>query len=377
MSAALDTTTDSAGVPALLETRALVPQQVFAPGGVMALLARLEAEVRAVKTDISTAIGREQVRSLAYKVTRSKTALDSMGKALTDDARSKIDSVNAERRTIRERLDALAEEVRRPLTEYEASEKARVAGHEAALAAIADLAVYDFSTTSVEIAARLATAQAGDNRDWREFSQRAADTRATAIAYLTSDLARAQKAEAERAELARLRAEEAERVRIQQALDLARQQAERETRIAAEAAERAKREAEERAAHAARVAAEQAEAERRTAERQRREAEERAARVEAEAAEAARRAEAARVAAEQKAERDRVAAVEAERIRVAEAAEAVRQAEAARAADRAHRGRVNKAAVEALLTTGITEAQARLVVTAIVSGSVPNVSIRY
>lgn len=112
MNAALDATTETPGVPALLETRALVPADVFKPGGVMALLARLEADVRAVKTDISTAIGREQVRSLAYKVARSKTALDAMGKALTDDARAQIDAVNAERRAIRERLDALAEPVR-------------------------------------------------------------------------------------------------------------------------------------------------------------------------------------------------------------------------------------------------------------------------
>jgi len=362
VSAALDTATEAPGVPALLETRALVPQQVFAPGGVMALLARLEADVRAVKTDISTAIGREQVRSLAYKVTRSKTALDSMGKALTDEWRARTDAVNAERRTIRERLDALAEEVRRPLTAWEQAEKDRVAGHERALAEMVEAPGYGAMETPAELELRLSYLRSYPARDWREFAARAADTLAAEIERTERLLTAARKREAEAAELARLRAEEAERARQ----EAARLQAEREARIAAEAAEKAQRQAEERAAHAARVAAEQAEAERRAAERQRCEAEERAARAEAAAAEAARRAEA-----------ERIAAVEAERRRVAQAEEAARQAEAARAADRAHRGRVNKAAADALLSTGITEAQARLVVTAIVSGSVPNVSIRY
>lgn len=353
---------EPAGLPAVLEPRALVPADVFAPGGVEALLSRIEREVRAVRTDISTQSGRDQVRSLAYKIARSKTALDAMGKGLTDDARAKIDSVNAERRIIRERMDALAEDVRRPLTEYENAEKARVAAHEAALAALVEAPGYGQAETSADLSLRLEWLRNQPRRDWQEFAARAADTLAAEIARTERLLAAAQNREAEAAELARLRAEEAERARQ----EAARLQAEREARIAAEAAERAKREAEERAAHAARVAAEQAEAERRAAERQRRDAEERAARAEAAAAEAARRAEA-----------DRIAAVEAERRRVAQAEEAARQAEAARAADRAHRGRINKAAADALVALGLPDDLARQVVTAIVAGSVPAVSIRY
>lgn len=356
---------EPAGLPAVLEPRALVPAEVFAPGGVEALLSRIEREVRAVRADISTQAGRDQVRSLAYKIARSKTALDAMGKGLTDDARAKIDSVNAERRIIRERMDALAEEARRPLTEYENAEKERVAGHERALSAIAKAPDFYASADSGSLEMRLEHLQniaANPPRDWQEFAQRAAAVIGTEIAFATTALDSARKREAEAAELARLRAEEAERARQ----EAARLQAEREARIAAEAAERAKREAEERAAHAARVAAEQAEAERRAAERQRRDAEERAARAEAAAAEAARRAEA-----------DRIAAVEAERRRVAQAEEAARQAEAARAADRAHRGRINKAAADALVALGLPDDLARQVVTAIVAGSVPAVSIRY
>lgn len=365
--------TEAAGLPAVLEPRALVPAEVFAPGGVRALLDKIEREVRAVRTDISTPAGRDQVRSLAYKVARSKTALDAMGKGLTDEWRARTDAVNAERRAIRERLDALAEDVRRPLTAWEQAEKDRVAGHERALAAMVEAPGYGQAETSADLSLRLEWLRNQPRRDWQEFAARAADTLAAEIERTERLLVAAQKREAEAAELARLRAEEAERARQ----EAARQQAEREARIAAEAAERAQRQAEERAAHAARAAAEQAEAERRAAERQRREAEERAARAEAAAAEAERRAEATRVAAAEKAERDRIAAVEAERARVAQAEEAARQAEAARAADRAHRGRINKAAADALVALGLPDDLARQVVTAIVAGSVPAVSIRY
>ena len=92
--------TEAAGLPAVLEPRALVPAEVFATGGVRALLDKIEREVRAVRTDISTPAGRDQVRSLAYKVARSKTALDAMGKGLTDEWRTRTDAVNAERRAL-------------------------------------------------------------------------------------------------------------------------------------------------------------------------------------------------------------------------------------------------------------------------------------
>lgn len=332
--------TEAAGLPAVLEPRALVPAEVFSPGGVRALLDKIEREVRAVRTDISTPAGRDQVRSLAYKVARSKTALDAMGKGLTDEWRARTDAVNAERRAIRERLDALAEDVRRPLTAWEQAEKDRVAGHERALAAMVEAPGYGQAETAAEIELRLSYLRSYSARDWQEFAARAADTLAAEIERTERLLVAAQKREAE-------------------------------------AAERAQRQAEERAAHAARAAAEQAEAERRAAEKQRREAEERAARAEAAAAEAERRAEAARVAAAEKAERDRAAAIEAERRRVAEAAERERREAEARAADRAHRGRINKAAADALVLAGLTDEQARLAITAIVSGGVPAVTIRY
>lgn len=383
--------TEPAGLPAVLEPRVLVPAEVFAPGGVKALLDRIAAEVRSVKTDISTSAGRDQIRSLAYRIARSKTALDRAGQELTEEWRQKTAVVNAERRTVRDFMDALADEVRKPLTDWEDEEKERVAGHERALAAMVEAPGYGAVETAAELELRLSYLRSYPPRDWREFAQRAADTLAAEIDRTERLLAAAVKREAEAAELARLRAEAAERARQ----EAERQRVEHEARIAAEAAERARREAEEKAAREARAAEERAEAERRAAaklqaelEAKQREAEERAAaaerarvvaeaRAKVDAEEAQRRAEAARVAAEEKAERDRQAAVEAERRRVAaEQAKAAREAEA-RAANTRHRAKINNAVADALALTGLDAAQSRAVVIAIASGQIPHTSITY
>jgi colicin import membrane protein len=89
---------------------------LFVQGGVETILSKLETEVRAVKRDISSAKGRKEIKSLAFKVARSKTALDEMGKDLNESKRAEINRVDAERRIIRERCDALKEEVLSDLT---------------------------------------------------------------------------------------------------------------------------------------------------------------------------------------------------------------------------------------------------------------------
>jgi hypothetical protein len=100
-------------------------------------------------------------------------------------------------------------------------------------------------------------------------------------------------------------------------------------------------------------------------------------------------AEAARVAAEQQAERDRLAAQRREEAAAAAAAEAERrrqQQEAAEAAEQArrreaniaHRRKINGEALAPLvLVHGLTEEQAKRVISAIAKGEVPHVKITY
>ena len=80
---------------------------------------KVAQEVAGHEPDLSTDKGRKAIASLAYKVTRTKTAIDEAGKKLTEDKKKEIAAVDAERKAIREKLDALAAEVRKPLTDWE------------------------------------------------------------------------------------------------------------------------------------------------------------------------------------------------------------------------------------------------------------------
>ncbi len=339
------------------------------PDQIAAMIERIEAEARAQAPDVTTARGRKAIASLAYKIAQSKTALDKAGKDLNADLRDKINVVDVERRKIRDRFDALKDEIRKPLDEWEAAEEARVDALKARLdrlrtahATLAD------DATSDHIAALLSRVEVVAIDDtWSEFVADAARYKDQAIATLRDMRDRAQKRESEAAELARLRAEaaareEAERQRI------AAEQAE-QARIAAEKAEaertaRIEREKQEAAARAAKEAEDRAKAE---AARIQREAEERA--------EAERRAAAEREAALQRqladAKAREEAAAQAERDRLTAERKAEADARAKRAADQAHRARIQSEiavaleAYEGMGAMGIADA--------IIGGAIPHV----
>jgi colicin import membrane protein len=100
---------------------------VFGGDNVSKMLADLENEVSSVVPDLSTAKGRKEIASLAYKVSQSKTALDGLGKDLIFDWNKMVKSVNSERKEIRDRLDALRDSVKAPLVEWQRVEDEKVA----------------------------------------------------------------------------------------------------------------------------------------------------------------------------------------------------------------------------------------------------------
>lgn len=342
----------------LVAIETLKPAEVFAPGGVEKLLGEVTTKVRAIKVDPSTDGGRTEIKSVAYKIARSKTALDEMGKAFVAELKRAAGVVDADRRTIRDRLDALRDEVRKPVDEWEAVEEQRVADHAAALDDLKALGEFPAGTEPSldEIESRMVTMELPRARDWQEFSERATQLMDRIWPALTAQHAAATKREAERAELDRLRKAEADRLEAECVERAAQAQREHDERIASEAAAKAQRDAE-----VAIAAAERA-----------REA------AEARAKAAAQQAEDDRQAAAEKAERDRKAAIEAERKRVADAKAAEDAATAAREADRSHKAKVNNAAVAALMgAAALNEDQAKAVVKAIACGKVSNVSISY
>jgi hypothetical protein len=94
-----------------------------------------------VEPDLSTSKSRQAIASMAYRVTRSKTYLDSLGKNHVDDMRAKIDYVNSMRRHLSTSLDGIRDEVRKPLTDWEEAELARIAALSEQIAKIDGLEV--------------------------------------------------------------------------------------------------------------------------------------------------------------------------------------------------------------------------------------------
>jgi hypothetical protein len=345
----------------------LTPAVIFAPGGVDDILAKIAREVRSQHTDISTKAGREAVASLAYKVARSKSALDKMGKELGETHYKSWKAITAERARIEKDLDALKDEVRKPLTDWENAEKDRIAGHEAAVAAFTTaLQCIGPGSTSAEIQEAIKSIETMPERDWEEFAKRAEEARTKALADLRSYEAGAIKREAEAAELARLRAEQ-----------IAREQKERDDRIAAEAAERARIEAETKAKREAEEAAAKADAERKRVEQEKAEAIARAERAEADQKAYAAAVEQEAKEAAERAERSRLAAIEQERKRAADEQAAIAAETAKREADKKHRAKINNEALAALVLLGVETELAKTVIAAIARGEVPHTKMVY
>jgi len=325
--------------------------------------------------DLTTAKGRDEIKSMAFKVTKTKTAIDAAGKTLKEEAQKTVQTVDAARRTIRDKLEALAVEVRAPLTEWEVREQVRIEKAEGIIQGLRADSVFGALDTAADIQARLdrVTGAVLDREVLADRFDDASDLHAQAVFTLEAALVRIQREEADRAELARLRAAEEER----EAAKAAKQ-------AAYEAAKAAQREAAEK--EAARAAAEHAEALRiETAKREAAEEAYRRAKSEDEDrrnAEIAARDEelavARRRAEEAEAARKRQEAqAEADRQVLEREAEAQRKADEARAADQEHRGRIMGAAKQAVMGHGVGETTARAIVLAIAAGEVPAVSIRF
>ncbi|MBW7749319.1 coiled-coil domain-containing protein [Enterobacter roggenkampii] len=295
------------------------------------IIEAIEKEARSLVPDVSTRKGRDAIASMAHKVARSKTYIDNAGKDLVAELKALPKQIDESRRIVRERLEALKDEVRRPLTEWEA-EQERIKAEEAMNAMHAEALVMN-----------------------EEFDrQRAAQIEADhEMALLMND-----KFDRDREEQRRL-AEQAQR--------------DHEERIKREAAEQARRDAE--ANHRAELeAAERREAEEKAraelAERQRIETEQRAAREKQEAEARARREKEEAVAAERRRLEEAEAARLAEEQRKAEE-------EARRAADKEHRRTVNRRVIADLKAQGIPEEFAQKALLAIAGGKVQDAHIKY
>ncbi|PLG17308.1 hypothetical protein B6J05_14485 [Klebsiella quasipneumoniae] len=296
------------------------------------LIEAIEKEARSLVPDVTTKKGRDAIASMAHKVARSKTYIDNAGKDLVAELKALPKQIDESRRVVRERLDALKDEVRRPLTEWEA-EQERIKAEEA---------------MNVLHAEALAMNE--------EFDRQLA-------ARIESDH-----------EMALLMNDAFDREQADKAAEAERQRIAHEEEIKRLAVAAAAREVERRA------------------QREREEAAHREAVLKAQAEQAERD----RIEAMQKAEADKQAAIEAERRKAQEEADRIRREaeqreqarlaeekrkadeQARREADVKHRKTVGTDIVKALVAnTSITRDQAIEVLTAIKDGNIPHTGISY
>jgi len=213
------------------------PLDLFtSPAVITALLTAIRTEaLRDFAPDLSTAKGRKAIASRAYRVAKTKIFLDALGKEEVARLKELPRLVDAGRKALRDGLDALADEIRKPLTEWEA----RVDGIKARLTELRNTPTRMFNCTAAQLRRAIEDleAQVFTEADWGDFAPEAVSTRAVVIPELQGLLEKREKWEADQAELQRLREEKE-----------AREKAEREEALRKEGEERARKAAEAAAA---------------------------------------------------------------------------------------------------------------------------------
>lgn len=336
---------------------------IYVKGGLTKFLDAVKAEVGAEVPDLSTKKGRDRIASLAAKVSRSKVAVETPGREYLKRLKEMPKVIEAELREFVTAMDKLRDDTRRPLTQWEEAEAARVAGHKETLDWLAGFIDQRADLTSEQLQSQLSEVEAFEiSKALDEFEADAARGKDKAITALRDQLTKRLAHEEQLAEIARFNAEKAER-----------EQREREERIAREAAE-AERLAAERRAQEERDATARREAEAKAAaEKRELELKLQAEQAEREKVEAHRRAEQAERDAQARAEQ----AANAERQRIADEKRLEEEEAARREADTKYRAAINRAALQAFVTGGMTEECAKLAVTLIAQGRIPAVAIRY
>lgn len=330
---------------ALVSFHKLTPLQIYEPGNINNLLSAISKEVANFKADVTTKKGRDEVASLAYKVSRSKTFLDDAGKKLGDDARKTVELINAERKKVRDSLDKLRDDIRKPLDQWEASEALRVNKHKAQITFIRDLAnkcAIGWKNLSIEeLEKNLSFVQTHDH-NFEEFAGEASGALEDAIKRINESLGNKRDFETQRLEIERLQKEAADR----KAKDDEEAAKKEEQRLASEAAKKKEADA---------LKEKELEAQR--------EENEALKKKQADAdAEIAR----LKKIADDKAAADKKAADE-------------KAAEEKREASKRHVTKILKAAAAALNEEigGLGPVESLAIITAIAEGKVPNVSIKY
>lgn len=373
----------------VLEKLELIP--FFTKGdNVDALLAQIKAEADSQVFDASTSKGRKEIKSYVTKITKSKTYLEKHGKELAAEYKAIPKQIDANRKKVKDFLNAVQDKARLALTEYEDKQKQVEADQLAKYEELKKLLATedDFYTpySSVVLNNNLIDLQSltVDKKGYGDYELSALKAQLKGVPDLEkaiSDILHREAMEAEQREADKLAAEQAQKEREEQAALAATQEAERIAAYNAEQAEIAAKNAIEQAELAAKqaeldkIAAEEKASQEAIAAKKREEQYKINAEIFAKQAEEQVLAD--KIAAEKKAEADRQQAIVNEKNRVAAEQKRIDDDAADREADTKHKGKINRAAMSAIMKCGADEAAAKKIIGAIYNGLIPNVKINY
>ena len=218
-----------------------------------AIYSRIEKMALGLVADVTTKEGISQIKTCARQIASVKAKIDDAGKKVKAELNKLPLVIDENRRKFREKMEALQEEIRRPVTEIEEREK-EIEDIKAMHLAVAMSGSAIIKQQLERVKAIELTAG-----KWKESLAKAEKAVAGEISALNLMIGEAEKREEEARELEELRRKKEEADRII-----------REQKIKEEAERRAKAEAEARAAaEKARLEREKEEAERRAAEAER------------------------------------------------------------------------------------------------------------
>jgi len=203
------------------------------PNGLESIIQSIESIARGlvVAGGTSSKEGISQIKAMVTKVAGVKLSLDNIGKEIVAEMKERPKKIDANRKSMRDRLEALQEEIRRPVTEIE--ERGKLILNISAR----PMNVVNENSDAIRKAIAVLDREDLSEDRWKESHTAALTAVANAMKSLQGMLATAEKREADAAEFERMKAENA---RLQREKD--------NERIRQEATAKAKKDADDKAA---------------------------------------------------------------------------------------------------------------------------------
>lgn len=206
----------------LVNIEGQLPSVVFTTDKINEFIALIEKEKKAFKSpDATTLAGRKAIISFANRFTKTKTALDDMGKDYVAVLKAEPKRIDALRKLFWDKMEEFHTEVRKPVTLLDEADKKRKDAHEKFIRDVGDTLTFPAGQpSSAEVQRRIDFVMVFQQRAWEEYDELYQTTYRAVTESLATTLVASKKAEADAAELAKLRADQvkaAEDARVERA----------------------------------------------------------------------------------------------------------------------------------------------------------------